>query len=121
VYPEFALSVNVIKLFAVIAADALVRLVTESVVPHAFPAGDPEVPNALPRVRPPTVILASFVVAACGEDPPPVRPLKSHPTKVVCACAAPDNASVSASAAPRAEDRMLFVDGSWQMEDGKFL
>ncbi|NBS54196.1 hypothetical protein EBT23_01270 [bacterium] len=35
-----------------------------------------------------------------------------------CACATPDIASVSASATPRAEDRMLFVDGSWQMEDG---
>jgi len=61
------------KLFAVIAAAALAMLVTDAVVPQVLPAGVPEeVPRALPRVRPPMVTFGSFVVAACGEAPPPV-------------------------------------------------
>jgi len=79
VYPVFAFRLKVMKLFAVTAVVALVGLVTETVVPHVFTAGLPEVPKALPRVNPPIVTLASFVVGACGEGPAPLYPLKSQP------------------------------------------
>jgi len=71
VYPVFAFTVKVMKLFAVTAVAALVRLVTETVVPHAFDDGLPVFPNALPRVRPPIVTVASLEEGACGDEPAP--------------------------------------------------
>ena len=52
------------KLLAVIAVDALVGLVTDTEVPQALPAGEPFVPSALPRVKPPIVTLEVVVVGA---------------------------------------------------------
>ena len=65
------MTVNVMKLFAVTAVDALVGVVTDTVVPQALFAGVPDVPNALPREIPPIVTFAFVVVGACGEDPAP--------------------------------------------------
>ena len=61
-YPVFAFNVNVIKLFDVTAVEAFVGEVTLTDVPQALPAGVPVLPRALPRVKPPIVILLIDVV-----------------------------------------------------------
>jgi hypothetical protein len=72
VVPLLPFTEKVIKLFAVIAVEAFVGLVTFTVVPQAFPAGEPVVPNTLPRVKPTTVTLLLEEVADCGDEPAPL-------------------------------------------------
>ena len=65
--PEAAVTVNVAYWFAVMAPASVVAV--QFTPPQARFAAVPLVPTPDPRVRPPTVTLASLAVGANGDGP----------------------------------------------------